>query len=141
MPSPRITRRRALATVLAAAIPSAGMPAFAAGGCCPDLSGDWSGSWKSATTGHSGRLCATLTRCRTGHYKCTFCGTFFKLIPFRYTVTLHVTGCENGRVRFRASRKLPLCGGTFSCRGSATACSFHATFSSQDDRGVFTLTR
>ena len=137
--------RAALAGLTIAALFSA-IAAAPAGGsdraCCPNLAGEWTrGSWTSATNGHTGKLRAKITRCGPNRYDCTFCGTFWKVVPFRYTVPLHVTGCADGRIYFRASKKLPLCGGTFTCSGSATACSFRANFSSQSDHGVFTMTR
>lgn len=110
--------------------------------CCPDLSGEWdAGSWKSGTNGHKGRLCATLTRVGPNRYRCVFRGTFLAVVPFRYPVTLHVTGCDGSRAHFKASRNMPLFGGTFTCRGSATRRSFAARYTSPQDSGVFTLSR
>ncbi len=109
---------------------------------CPDLSGTWDcGSWTSCTSGHSGRLRARITRIGPNCYRCVFCGTFLKIVPFRYPVTLHVTGTDGNRVYFRASRRLPLFGGTFTCSGSATACSFSANFTSSKDSGTFRMCR
>jgi hypothetical protein len=116
--------------------------AEAAQSCGPDISGCWNcGSWLSCCTGHKGTLRAVIRRCDSSHYECTFSGTFFKVIPFRYTVTLHVTGVGDGIVYFRASRKIPLFGGSFSCTGYATACKFHANYCSPKDRGTFDMSR
>lgn len=138
-------RRFGVIAVLAAAVAAApGLCGSAEGNisCCPDLSGNWDcGSWQSSGSGHSGKLRATLTRSGRDAYRCTFCGSFFKVVPFRYTVTLHVTGCRDGRVFFRASRNLPVFGGTFTCSGSATGRSFRATYTSPKDRGTFVLSR
>lgn len=110
--------------------------------CGPDISGCWNcGSWHSCCTGHKGNLRAVIRRCDASHYECTFSGTFFKVIPFRYTVTLQVTRVEAGVVYFRASRNIPLFGGSFNCSGYATACKFHANYCSPKDRGTFTMSR
>ena len=117
------------------------MPAPCSNGCI-DLSGTWDcGSWTSGTSGHSGRLRARITRQGPNCYRCVFCGTFLKIVPFRYPVTLQVTGSDGSRVYFRASRTLPLFGGTFTCTGSATQCSFAANYTSPQDSGTFRLSR
>lgn len=109
---------------------------------CVDITGCWNcGSWRSFCNSHHGKLRATITQCDSCHYKCTFSGTFFGVIPFRYTATLTVTGRGDGVVYFRSSRNLPLFGGQFSMCGSATACKFTANYTSPKDRGVFTLSR
>ena len=110
--------------------------------CCVDLSGTWDcGTWRSSTNGHSGRLRARLTRTGPNRYRCVFCGTFLKVVPFRYPVTLHVT-CDDGQcVRFTASRRLPFFGGNFTCTGTATNCRFRASYSSPNDCGMFVMSR
>ncbi|HEX6985031.1 MAG TPA: hypothetical protein VF170_06620 [Planctomycetaceae bacterium] len=139
---PRTVLALAVALALCGLTPDLAASAGRTAAACPDLSGDWdSGSWTSATTGHTGKLRATLTRCGANRYRCTFCGTFWKVVPFRYTVPLHVTGCRDGVVYFRASKTLPLCGGTFTCSGCATSRTLRANFSAQDDRGTFVMSR
>lgn len=109
---------------------------------CPDITGCWDcGYWKSFCNTHHGKLRATIVRCDSCHYKCTFTGTFFGIIPFRYTATLTVTGYGDGVVYFRSSRNMPMFGGQFSMCGQATACKFTANYRSPKDRGVFTMTR
>ena len=106
----------------------------------PDLSGRWSGSWASQTSGHTGPLRGTFTRTDATHYRAVFRGRFFKVIPFRYAQTLSVTGYEDGAVRLSGSRRLPGFG-TFEYTATATATDFVATFRSRNDRGVFILSR
>ncbi len=108
---------------------------------CVCLSGNWSGCWRSHCTGHNGRLRAHITRCDACHYECRFTGTFFKVFPFCYKVTLTVTGQQDGVVYFSASKPIPLFGGNFTCCGHATCCEFKATYRSKKDQGVFTMTR
>jgi hypothetical protein len=114
----------------------------AAPSSCVDITGCWNcGCWRSFCNSHHGKLRAVITRCDDCHYKCTFSGTFFGVIPFRYTATLTVTGHGDGVVYFRSSRNIPLFGGQFSMCGSATSCKFTANYTSPKDRGVFTLSR
>ncbi|MCE9605478.1 MAG: hypothetical protein K8U03_11325 [Planctomycetia bacterium] len=107
----------------------------------PNITGCWTcGSWVSCCTGHKGTLRATITCCGN-NYECQFSGTFMKVIPFRYTVTLQTTSVGNGIVYFRASKQIPLFGGSFNCSGWATASKFHANYTSPKDRGTFDMSR
>lgn len=107
----------------------------------PNILGCWDcGSWLSCCTGHKGTLRATICACG-GNYECTFSGTFMKVIPFRYKATLQTTAVGNGIVYFRASRQIPMFGGSFNMNGWATANKFHATYTSPKDRGSFDLSR
>lgn len=107
-----------------------------------ELCGDWNcGSWKSGCTGHTGKLKARIAKAGCDRYTCTFSGTFLKLVPFRYTVELIVTGRGDGTVSFKANRNLPLFGGEFSCCGTATPCRFRADYRAPNDRGTFEMSR
>jgi hypothetical protein len=107
----------------------------------PNILGCWDcGSWLSCCTGHKGTLRATICSCG-GNYECTFSGTFMKVIPFRYKATLITTGVGNGIVYFRASRQIPMFGGSFNMTGWATATKLHANYTSPKDRGTFDLSR
>ncbi|MFM7076669.1 MAG: hypothetical protein ACKO3G_11465 [Planctomycetaceae bacterium] len=65
--------------------------ALAAPARAVDLSGSWCGTWSSSTTGHAGPLRAEFTPCGAGRWRADFSGRFFKVFPFRYSVTLCVT--------------------------------------------------
>lgn len=107
----------------------------------PNILGCWEcGSWLSCCNGHKGTLRATICACG-GNYECTFSGTFMKVIPFRYKATLITTGVGNGIVYFRASRQIPMFGGSFNMSGWATANKLHANYTSPKDRGTFDLSR
>ncbi|OAI40361.1 hypothetical protein AYO40_04835 [Planctomycetaceae bacterium SCGC AG-212-D15] len=109
--------------------------------CCPpDLSGRWSGHWESCPTGHCGPLHARFCKIDDCHYRVNFHGRFFKVIPFRYSVTLNVTGTADGVV-FLSGEKRLLGFGTFTYQAQATDCSFTATYCSRSDTGRFELTR
>lgn len=149
IPGLQLSRRRMLARVFGAGLTAVGLSAasaFAADDAPvvavrPNITGCWDcGSWVSCCTGHKGTLRGNISCCG-GNYECTFSGTFMKLIPFRYTVTLQTTGVGNGIVYFRASKKIPLFGGSFNCTGWATANKFHANYTSPKDRGTFDMNR
>lgn len=106
-----------------------------------DLSGCWSGSWQSCTTGHKGPLRAEFTRCGADAYRVTFSGRFFKIIPFTYTVTLDVVSEDAAGVVLAGRSYLGRMFGTFSYRATADDCRFTADYSSKKDSGVFRLTR
>ncbi len=106
-----------------------------------DISGCWTcGSWLSCCNGHHGKLRAKIVPCGC-HYQCQFSGTFFKIIGFRYSVNLEPYQIDDGIVYFRASKNIPVFGGTFSCCGYATNCKFHATYQSKKDHGTFDMSR
>ena len=104
-----------------------------------DLSGRWSGSWQSGTTGHTGPLFATFCRCGDGAYRVEFSGRFFKIVPFRYTVVLRVVEDTGDEVTLAGSSFLGRLFGTFTYRATADACHFTAGYRSQKDSGSFRL--
>lgn len=106
----------------------------------PNLNGSWSGSWKSRCSGHKGPLKATFCQVDCRNYEVHFRGRFCKLLPFCYTVTLQVTGCEDGKVYLSGSHKLPLFG-TFTFSAWATDTQFCAGYRAKDDAGQFVMTR
>ena len=107
----------------------------------PNLSGSWNGNWSSCTNGHHGPMAATFCPIDASHYQVHFNGRFFKLIPFRYTAVLTVTGTENGRVLLSGSHHLGPILGTFSYNAWATETQFVAGYCSQKDQGQFVMSR
>ncbi len=108
---------------------------------CTDLTGCWSGSWESCTSGHSGPLFATFTRCGETEYRVKFTGRFLKVIPFRYTVTLTVIEDRGDELILAGSSYLGRLFGTFAYRATATGGRFIADYSSKKDDGTFRLSR
>ena len=106
-----------------------------------DLTGSWSGHWESCTTGHRGPLHATFCKIDDCHYRVRFHGRFFVVIPFRYAVTLTVTGQEGDKVLLAGDSRLGPLLGTFTYSAEATACEFVATYCSRGDHGRFVLSR
>ena len=114
---------------------------FATPAAAADLSGAWSGCWVSTSTGHSGPLQATFTPCGGGRYAVVFSGRFFKILPFRYSVTLRVVEDRGDAVTLAGSSFLGRLFGTFTYRADATDCHFEASYSSKKDAGIFRLDR
>lgn len=106
-----------------------------------DLSGCWSGSWQSCTTGHKGPLKASFVRCNEKQYDVTFSGRFFKLFPFKYSVTLDVVEEDGDNVKLSGSSYLGRMFGTFTYSASASSADFRADYSSCKDQGYFQLSR
>jgi hypothetical protein len=106
----------------------------------PDLSGSWSGTWQSDSSGHHGPMNARFESSGDGSYRVTFTGRFFKVFPFRYTANLQVTGVEGGKVVLEGSQRL-IGFGTFQYHATANADHFTATYQARRDHGQFLLTR
>jgi len=133
--------RAAVASAFASPLLLGSSSALADSNCCIDLSGRWTcGSWRSYCTGHHGKLKGVLERNCCGDYDARFTGTFFKVVPFLYRVTLNVVECRDGVVYFRGSKRLPMLG-TFCYEGHATSCSFQFHYTTKKDRGVFQMSR
>ena len=112
--------------------------------CCAagsDLSGCWEGCWESHCTGHHGKLQAIITKVDDSHYCARFHGTFFKFLPFEYSMLLSAQP-EGDRYLLSGQKDLgKLAGGIYRYEGHATPNEFFASYNSSKDRGVFVMTR
>jgi hypothetical protein len=116
----------------------------AADGMCraADLAGTWEGTWESCSSGHHGKLRATIVPTADGRYCATFTGTFFKFMPFKYQVILTAEEGEEGGVDFSGQSDLGrLAGGCYQYSGQADECTFEATYHSCKDHGCFSMKR
>ena len=105
-----------------------------------DLSGSWSGTWQSDSSGHHGPMNARFEPSGDGSYRVTFTGRFFKVFPFRYTANLQVTGTEGNKVVLEGNQRL-IGFGTFQYHATADADHFTATYQARRDQGQFLLTK
>ena len=105
-----------------------------------DLSGRWHGAWLSCQTGHHGRLSARFCKIDDTCYRVIFTGSFWVVIPFRFTVNLAASDQPDGTVVLSGSPRLPFFG-TFDFAAVATDHDFQATYSTSRDHGQFTLHR
>jgi hypothetical protein len=131
MPIPRLVAPLVVAFLLAIATPAHAV----------DLSGTWTGSWESTSTGHTGPLRATFRPCGEGRWAVDFAGRFFKILPFKYSVTLRVIEDGGDEVILAGSSWLGRMFGTFCYRAEADACRFEARYTSKKDNGIFRLER
>lgn len=106
----------------------------------PDLSGKWCGFWVSDKNGHNGPLNATFKPKDCDSYRVTFNGRFAKVIPFRYSTTMNVTGRGDGVVMLSAERPLGL-RGSYRTSAAVTSTNFDATYTSPRDHGRFVMTK
>ena len=104
-----------------------------------DLSGCWEGRWGSNCTPHNGPLKATFVKQDDTHYCVHFKGRFFKLLPFKYSVTLAVVEDKGDSVTLSGSHYLGKMFGTFTYTANATACDFNSRYDSCKDNGYFCL--
>lgn len=105
-----------------------------------DLSGCWCGSWESCSTGHQGPLFAEFVPCGDSQYEVHFRGRFFKLVPFKYSVTMTAQE-QDGVVHLSGSQYLGRLFGTFSFTATASETCFSASYESCKDHGQFELSR
>lgn len=126
------------AMLLVAAVLMSSLPCVAS---ATDLSGSWVGRWESRSSGHSGPLSATFTRCGDSRYRVTFRGRFLGVVPFRYSVVLDVVADDGDAVRLAGTSFLGRMFGTFAYEATADACRFEAAYSSRKDVGGFRLAR
>jgi hypothetical protein len=105
-----------------------------------DLSGCWSGTWESCTTPHKGPLFAEFVPCGPHQYDVHFRGRFFKLLPFKYSVTMTAEE-RDGVVYLSGSQYLGRMFGTFSFNAAATDTCFNANYNSCKDHGRFQMSR
>lgn len=104
-----------------------------------DLSGSWSGHWQSCSSGHQGPMNATFCKIDDAHYRVDFRGRFFKVFPFRYSVTLNVVSQTEDAVELAGSSYLGRVFGTFHYRATVRDNCFTASYSSCKDCGKFVM--
>lgn len=103
--------------------------------------GCWAGQWRSCSTGHQGPMTAQLTECGEGKYRADFKGRFFKIIPFKYSVTLEVLESSEDAIQLGGSSYLGRMFGTFHYSATVTENEFKANYRSKKDSGVFSMQR
>lgn len=103
-----------------------------------DPSGQWSGGWRSESTGHQGTLKARIRSVDNNTYRALFTGRFAKVVPFVYPAKLtRVPGtCDC----YQSTTRLPLLG-EYRMTASVKSNRFVATFRGRKDRGVFDMSR
>jgi hypothetical protein len=137
----RHSRRASLGAALLALAGLIVVPGHAAPSGSVNLTGEWTGYWESETTGHTGPMRARFDRVDACHYDVLFCGRFCKVLPFLYATQLNVTGHGGGCVYLGGSHRLGPLFGTFRYSAWGSHTRFVASYSADNDRGRFVLTR
>jgi hypothetical protein len=106
-----------------------------------EAAGVWTGCWESCENGHTGSLRANITQIDDAHYCARFRGTFFKVLPFSYEVIMKADRQGDAVVLEGAEDLGPLFGGVYTVHATVTGNEFHATYTSSQDHGLFTMRR
>ncbi len=104
------------------------------------FSGNWAGTWKSAQTGHQGRLEGLFTKIDRRHYRADF-KAHWGFLSGRYSVVFE-TRRAGRKLHFHGQHDLgKLYGGLYKYEGRTTPEHFSARYQSADDHGDFELSR
>ncbi len=106
-----------------------------------DLSGKWSGTWRSEISGHHGPLKAKFAVIDDSKVQARFNGRFFKLIPFHFNVTLEIVKNVDGVPTLKGKENLGRTLGTYTYNATYSNGKFVAKYSTEKDKGVFEVGR
>jgi hypothetical protein len=106
-----------------------------------DLSGKWSGSWRSEISDHTGPLKAKFEVLDDSKVQARFSGRFFKFIPFRFNVLLEIVETKDGVVILKGKEDLGRTLGTYTYNATYSKGKFVAKYSTDKDKGVFEVSR
>ncbi|MBT4694169.1 MAG: hypothetical protein HOB73_12560 [Planctomycetaceae bacterium] len=106
-----------------------------------DLSGRWSGTWRSEVSDHNGPLKAKFQILSNSKVQARFNGRFFKLIPFHFNVTLDIVEDKDGVVTLKGKEDLGRTLGIYTYNATFSNGKFVANYSTDKDKGVFEVTR
>ena len=104
------------------------------------LTGRWTGSWHSETTGHHGPIRAKIRMDDDGNMVVRFHGRYAKIFPFWYRTTLEQSNQGDG-IHYVAQHDLGKRWGMFTLDAYLEGETLKAQYQSQDDIGGFVLTR
>ena len=111
------------------------------GGELTNLTGNWSGSWKSDISGHEGPLKAKFTVSNETKIQARFTGRFFKLVPFRFNVTLDVVSQKDGVTKLQGKQDLGRALGVYHYDVIYKGDEFIANYKTDKDKGVFEVSK
>ena len=106
-----------------------------------DIIGKWNGKWVSEARGQSGPLTASFSKNEKGAFQAIFEGRFFKIFPFRFVVPLSIKEEHQDRLILIGKMDAGELFGTFDYIIEATNEAVEVKYSSERDRGVFSVTR
>ena len=111
------------------------------GGELSNLSGNWSGNWKSEISGHQGPLKAKFTVTDDTKVQARFSGRFFKLVPFKFNVTLDVVSQKDGVTKLQGKHDLGRALGVYHYDVTYQGDKFVANYKTDKDKGVFAVSK
>lgn len=106
-----------------------------------NITGAWTGSWKSAPTGHTGKLKCIIQEKKDGQYEFYYWATWARVISGGFRITCSVNK-KNENWTFNGEKDLGSLGGNFNHQGKGNINKIEASYQSdRGDHGTFTLTR
>ena len=111
------------------------------GGELSNLSGNWSGNWQSEISGHQGALKAKFTVMDETKVQARFSGRFFKVVPFKFNVTLDVVSQKDGVTKLQGKQDLGRALGIYHYDVTYKGDEFIANYKTDKDKGVFTVSK
>lgn len=106
-----------------------------------NLTGNWSGNWSSEISNHKGPLKAKFKVLGEDKVEAKFTGRFFKLIPFKFTVTLDVVSQKDGTTKLQGKHDLGRTLGVYHYDVNYEGDSFIAKYHTDKDKGVFEVSK
>lgn len=112
-----------------------------------DVTGPWVGEWRSEANDHSGPMRAIITQIGDGLYMARYEATWKKIFIFHQDVELREAPTATGVTAnpdmrsFLGSEDLGVIWGVYHYKAKATSTQFNSTYRSEDDHGVYKLTR
>lgn len=110
----------------------------------PDITGAWTGTWRSDANGHHGVLRCLVTREaeKSDNYRFYYHATYGSVLTAAYTVTEQVHRNRAGAYDISGEHNLGyFAGGLYHYQGASTVQNMKSTYRSSADRGVFELAR
>jgi len=106
-----------------------------------DITGSWTGHWRSDANGHHGTLRCIISPNSTNAYMGRFRARFWKIFAAGYSVPLNVTNID-GKFALSGSADLGFPGGSvYTYEGSADHVNFQSRYHSKHDQGRFIMWR
>ena len=106
-----------------------------------DLQGTWTGTWHSEINEHRGPLKARFTTKGEDKVEARFTGRFFKIVPFKFIVTLDVVSVTDGVIKLKGKQDLGRTLGTYHYDVTFKDGHFLANYHTDKDKGVFEVKR
>ena len=111
------------------------------GGELKNLNGNWSGNWKSELSGHEGPLKAKFTVSGETKVQAWFTGRFFKIVPFKFNVSLDVVSQKDGVTKLQGKQDLGRALGVYHYDVTYKGNEIIAKYKTDKDKGVFSVSK